>query len=56
MFNGVLVGKNINLRLVEVSDAKFIYDMRQDSKSKYLSVVNSGVKSQIEWIKEYKKR
>ncbi|WP_086296451.1 GNAT family N-acetyltransferase [Campylobacter devanensis] len=56
MFNGVLVGKNINLRLVEVSDAKFIYDMRQDSKSKYLSVVNSGVESQIEWIKEYKKR
>ncbi len=26
MFNGVLVGKNINLRLVEVSDAKFICD------------------------------
>lgn len=56
MFNGVLVGKNINLRLVEVSDAKFIYDMRQDSKSKYLSVVNSGVESQVKWIKEYKKR
>lgn len=56
MFSGILVGKNINLRLVEVSDAKFIYDMRQDSKSKYLSVVNSGVESQVKWIQEYKKR
>lgn len=56
MFSRILVGKSINLRLVELSDAKFIYDMRQGSKSKYLSAVNSTVDSQIEWIKEYKKR
>lgn len=56
MFSGILVGKNINLRLVEVSDAKFIYDMRQGFKSQYLSVINSDIEVQIKWIKEYKKR
>lgn len=56
MFSGILVGKSINLRLVELSDAKFICDMRQGSKSKYLSVVNSGMESQVKWIQEYKKR
>lgn len=39
MFCGVLKGKNILLRLVEVSDAQFIYEMRQGSKSKHLSKV-----------------
>lgn len=56
MFNGVLSGKSINLRVVELGDAQFIYDMRQGIKSQYLSAIKSGVKSQIEWIKEYKKR
>jgi len=53
----IVEGKNINLRGVEVSDAQFIYDLRQDEmKTKYLSQVSGTVDNQIQWIKKYKKR
>ena len=53
----LLSGKNINLRTVEIEDAEFIYNMRQNqNKTKYLSRVTGTVESQKEWIKNYKQR
>lgn len=52
-----IVGKNINLRTVEIDDADFIYEMRQNQdKNKYLSKIIGTVESQKEWIKNYKQR
>ncbi len=53
----LIKGKNINLRTVQVTDAEFIYNLRQNQdKTKYLSKVTGTVESQKEWIKEYKQR
>lgn len=53
----LLIGKNINLRTVEIEDAEFIYEMRQNQeRTKYLSKVIGTVVSQKEWIENYKKR
>ncbi len=53
----ILLGKNINLRTVEITDAEFIYNMRQNqNRIKYLSKVTGTVDSQKEWIKNYKQR
>ena len=50
-------GKNINIRTVEIEDAPFILEMRQDkTKTKYLSKVRGTVESQKEWILNYKQR
>ncbi len=47
--------KNINLRTVNIQDAAFIYNIRQDTlKSKYLSKINGTVNDQIKWIEKYK--
>ncbi len=52
-----LNGKNINLRTVEIADAQFIYEMRQNkNKTKYLSKVTGTINSQKEWIADYKKK
>ncbi len=51
----IISGKNINIRTVELSDAKFIFNIRQSSyKTKYLSQVKGTLENQIQWIKEYK--
>ena len=53
----IIYGKNINMKTVTLEDAKFIYNMRQNQeKTKYLSKVTGTVKSQKEWIKNYKQR
>jgi len=53
----IVFGKNIQLRTVEVEDAEFIFEMRQNQdKIKYLSKVIGTVESQKEWIKNYKQR
>ena len=53
----IIYGKNINMRTVEIEDAKFICTMRQnEDKVKYLSKVDGTVNSQKEWIKDYKIR
>lgn len=53
----IIYGKNINMRTVELEDAKFIYTMRQKKdKIKYLSKVNGTIETQKEWIKNYKIR
>ena len=53
----LLSGKNINLRTVEIEDAEFIYNMRQNqNKTKYLSKVTGTVESQkigLKIIKSY---
>jgi len=51
------VGKNINLKTVEIEDAEFLYKMRQNQvKTKYLSKVTGTIESQKKWIENYKKR
>jgi RimJ/RimL family protein N-acetyltransferase len=53
----MLIGKNINMRTVELGDAEFIFNMRQNQdKTKYLSKVTGTVEAQKEWIKKYKQR
>lgn len=53
----ILNGKNINLRTVEVDDAEFIFEMRQnENKTRYLTKITGTVESQKEWIKNYKQR
>lgn len=53
----IVIGKKINMRTVEIDDADFIHNMRQnESKTKYLSKVEGTVKTQKEWIKDYKQR
>lgn len=47
--------KNINLRLIEVSDASFIATLR-NNKGLYLSKGDYSIKNQEEWIKNYKIR
>ncbi len=50
-------GKNINLELVQLEDAEFIYKLRTDeNKSRFLSKISGTVKDQEEWIKKYKER
>lgn len=50
-------GKNINLRTVEIDDAEFIYNMRQNKKkTKYLSKAHGGLADQQQWIHNYKQR
>lgn len=53
----VLRGRNVNLRLVEVSDAEFIASLRSDQRSRrYLSETSGDVHQQQEWIRAYKLR
>jgi len=50
-----LIGKNINLRLVEIDDAEFILNLRLE-KGKFLSNTNPRLEEQKKWIKLYKER
>mgnify|MGYP005990871159 CR=1 FL=1 len=53
----LISGKNINLRTVEVTDASFIFEMRNNEiKTKFLSKVSGTIKSQEDWIVSYKER
>ena len=50
-------GKNINFRTVEIEDAVFIFEMRQNTlKTKYLSKFEGKVEDQKTWIQDYKQR
>lgn len=51
-----IIGKHISLRLVEVSDAEFIYALRSDKKAKFLTQTSGGIPAQEQWIESYKKR
>lgn len=51
------MGKRINLRDVEVSDAEFILTLRLDAElNQYLSATVADTEKQREWIRSYKKR
>jgi len=44
--------KNVNLRTVEIDDAEFVFNMRQNpNRVKYLTKITGTVESQREWIK-----
>ncbi len=50
-------GRNINLRLVELEDVNFIYQLRRDKNlNMYLSKIDEDINKQIEWLKNYKIR
>lgn len=51
-----LLGKHISLRLVELSDAAFIYSLRSDKKAQFLTQITGGISLQEEWIAAYQKR
>lgn len=51
----MILGKNIDLRLVEIDDAEFILSLRLDPElNHYLSQVEDDVEKQREWIKSYR--
>lgn len=53
----IIKGKNIQLRLAEISDADFILSLRSDDNlNKHLSVVENDLQKQIEWLEKYKQR
>jgi RimJ/RimL family protein N-acetyltransferase len=50
-------GPELTLRLVESTDARYVYDLRTNpSYGKYLSPVTGGTSDQEYWIKAYKAR
>ena len=53
--NKIIIGKNINFRLVEIEDAEFILNLRL-KKGEFLSATNPNLIEQENWIKSYKKR
>ncbi|MFT5795953.1 MAG: RimJ/RimL family protein N-acetyltransferase [Ulvibacter sp.] len=55
MISNSIQGKNIHLRLVEISDAEFIIELRL-KKGKFLSDTDDNIEKQKEWISQYKER
>lgn len=54
--NGIR-GPGLTLRLIEPSDARYVYDLRTNpSYGRYLSPVTGGTGDQECWIKDYKAR
>lgn len=52
-----IIGKNINLRLVEIEDAGFLLSLRSDpKKNKHLSTVDDNLEKQKDWLRNYKNR
>jgi len=51
----VILGGNIDLRLVEIDDAEFILALRLDPElNQYLSPVENNLDKQREWIKKHR--
>lgn len=52
-----LSGKNINLRTVNINDAEFIFQMRNDKvKTQHLSKIQGTLENQQKWIFDYLER
>lgn len=50
----LLVGKNINLREIEIDDAQFVLNLRTNpNKSKYLHKTDNNLDEQVSYIKRY---
>jgi RimJ/RimL family protein N-acetyltransferase len=55
--DGLLIGRSVDLRFVDVSDAAFILSLRMDaSLSRYLTPVSGQLCEQQVWIRNYKER
>ncbi|HAU4306024.1 TPA: N-acetyltransferase, partial [Citrobacter freundii] len=55
MKHNKLEGRTIHFRLIEESDASFLYQLRMDETlNKYISKVDSSIEMQKEWIRNYK--
>ena len=53
----IINGKNINLRTVEIADAEFIFNLRQNTKrTEHLNKIDGTIEDQQIWIKNYKTR
>lgn len=53
----IIYGKLINLRLVNITDANFILNLRQNEVlNSFISTTSSNLNDQICWIKNYLKR
>ncbi len=51
----MILGKNIDLRPVEIEDAEFILSLRLDPElNQYLSLVENDLDKQKEWIKNHR--
>ena len=51
--NKIIIGQNINFRLVEIEDAEFILNLRL-KKGEFLSATNPNLIEQENWIKNTK--
>lgn len=50
-----LVGRNLYLRNIEESDARFVFDLRKNpEKFRYISPSSDRLQDQVEWINRYK--
>lgn len=49
-------GRHVSLRLVELSDAAFLFALRRSPRGAHLSPVADDPGAQVEWIREYKCR
>ncbi len=46
--------KNVYLKLVDINDARFIYNLRTNKKlSKYINPTSLNFKDQLDWMKKY---
>jgi RimJ/RimL family protein N-acetyltransferase len=51
----MILGKNVNLKEIEVSDAEFVLSLRLNPElNRYLSPVENNIDKQREWIKQAK--
>jgi RimJ/RimL family protein N-acetyltransferase len=52
-----IAGPNLDLRLIEVSDAEYLYDLRTNPGYKrYLSAIRGSIEDQRSWLEAYKAR
>lgn len=53
----LIIGKSLNMRLVEIQDASYILELRSNvKKNKFLTPIKQNLKAQQEWIMRYKQR
>lgn len=53
--NDILSTDTLNLDLVDVNDAEFLYNLRTNKElTKYISPISGSIADQIEWINKYK--
>lgn len=57
IWNEVLEGLQVRLRTVQMEDAEFTYNIRQDrEKTRYLHPVNGTLEDQKRWLRQQRKR